>query len=98
LAGPIAEARYRNRNVWPTLSTDDYARAKELLVEVATGPELEELEHSLCMEAIALMRRPDVWRAVKALADELLVGSDIGGEQAITIIDRSAGWNPMQEE
>jgi hypothetical protein len=50
------------------------------------------------MEAIALMRRPDVWRAVKALADELLVGSDIGGEQAITIIDRSAGWNPMQEE
>jgi hypothetical protein len=101
LAGPMAEARYGQQSRLPVLNywgAQDYELARRAAADYAYGNELWSLLDALWERAAALMGRPDVWRAVVALADELLKHWEIDGVRAFEIVDSAARWKPVGGE
>ena len=99
LAGPMAEARYGQQSLSPVLDywgAQNYELARRAAADYAYGNELWSLMDALWEQAAALMSRPHVWRAVVALADELLKHWEIDGDRAVKIIDAAAGWKPVE--
>jgi hypothetical protein len=101
LAGPFAEARYSCKSIDEIVQfgagKDDYAEAHAKAAHYAPedGRHLGRLWPRLWKRSAALVRRPDVWRAVQTLAGELLQRWEIEGDEAVRIIDRAAGWQPI---
>jgi hypothetical protein len=97
IAGPVAEARYtRQSQAWVMTfaGRHDYDMARMAAADFTSGEDLKNLIDTLWDRAAALIRRRDVWRAIGALAEELLEHWEIDGDQAIKIINSAAGWKP----
>jgi hypothetical protein len=102
LGGPLAEQRFLE---WPPPfgwwspmdAIDDFEHA-EYLVEDFTKSDRRKAGKilALCWQtAQELILRDDFWKAIQALAGELLVKYRINGKRAVQIIDNAAGWQPM---
>lgn len=91
LAGPISEMIYRDEDVsemdeaaWAM----DWEQAKRCAAAINADPQKQiKTLHQAVKRLKTVIANPPVWPAIAALADELMIGDEIGGERVAELVE-----------
>jgi hypothetical protein len=95
-AGPLAQIKYEDRRsstfwIWITSAACDRAAAGQLAKAMVDQESVPLLLRIAEREARRLLRDPDIWRWVQALAAHLTPGTVLSGQRVAEIIEGATG-------